>query len=180
MSDHPRGPVARPDRTGTRWRVDDCDGRYGRSMEAEIKPVTAETLSQVEPLIEAYQRFYEVEDIDPGRSREFFSRFIGTDRDGWLLAAWRDGEVIGFGCYYRFLSSTSAVETVLMNDLYVVEAARGSGIGRALIEAGLDLVRQSGAAWLEWNTAPDNHTAQALYDSTGAERSTWVNYELKP
>ncbi len=148
-------------------------------MDVEIRPVTTETLSQVEPLIEAYQRFYEVEDIDLERNREFFSRFVGSDRDGWLLAAWRSGEAIGFGCYYRFLSSTSAVETVLMNDLYVVNEARGAGVGRALIEAGAGLAREAGAAWLEWNTAPDNNTAQALYDGTGAEKSTWINYELK-
>ncbi len=148
-------------------------------MDSEIRAVTAESLPRVEPLIEAYQRFYEVEEIDPQRNREFFSRFIGSGDDGWLLGAWRDGEPVGFGCYYRFLSSTSAVETVLMNDLYVVEEVRGQGIGRALIEAGTDLVRKSGAAWLEWNTAPDNHAAQRLYDSTGAEKSTWINYELK-
>jgi len=141
--------------------------------------VTDRTLTQVEPLIEAYQRFYEVDDIDPQRNREFFSRFIGSDREGWLLAAWLDGRAVGFGCYYRFLSSLEAVSTVLMNDLFVLEEARGAGIGRALIEAGADLAREAGAAWLEWNTAPDNHTAQALYDSTGAEKSTWINYELK-
>ena len=148
-------------------------------MEIEIRTVTEQSLPRVEPLIEAYQRFYDSEDIDPARNREFFSRFIGSDREGWLLAAWQGEQVVGFGCYYRFLSSTSAVETVLMNDLFVVEEVRGQGVGRALIEAGTDLVRESGAAWLEWNTAPDNQTAQALYDSTGAERSTWVNYELK-
>jgi len=148
-------------------------------MEIEIRTVTEQSLPRVEPLIEAYQRFYDSEDIDPARNREFFSRFIGSDREGWLLAAWQDEQVVGFGCYYRFLSSTSAVETVLMNDLFVVEEVRGQGVGRALIGAGTDLVRESGAAWLEWNTAPDNQTAQALYDSTGAERSTWVNYELK-
>ncbi len=148
-------------------------------MDAEIRPVTELTLPQIEPLLEAYQRFYKMEDIDPVRNREFFSRFIRTDREGWLLGAWQDGEPVGFGCYYRFLSSLSAVETVLMNDLYVAEAARGSGIGRALIESGAALAREAGAAWLEWNTAPDNHTAQALYDKTGAEKSTWINYELK-
>lgn len=141
--------------------------------------MTDRTLAQVEPLIEAYQRFYEVDDIDPERNREFFSRFIGSDREGWLLAAWLDGRAVGFGCYYRFLSSLEAVPTVLMNDLFVLEDSRGAGIGRALIEAGADLAREAGAAWLEWNTAPDNHTAQALYDRTGAEKSTWVNYELK-
>ena len=148
-------------------------------MDAEIEPVTAETFSRIEPLLAAYQRFYEIEDIDSERNRAFFSRFVGTDRDGWLLGAWQNGEPVGFGCYYRFLSSLSAVETVLMNDLYVTEEARGSGIGRALIEAGAGLARQAGASWLEWNTAPDNHTAQALYDNTGAEKSTWINYELK-
>jgi GNAT superfamily N-acetyltransferase len=148
-------------------------------MDAEIRPVTEETLPRIEPLLAAYQRFYNIEDINPERNREFFSRFIATDREGWLLGAWQNGEAIGFGCYYRFLSSLSAVETVLMNDLYVTEEARGSGIGRALIEAGAGLARQAGASWLEWNTAPDNHTAQALYDNTGAEKSTWINYELK-
>ncbi len=148
-------------------------------MDAEIRPVTEETLPDVEPLLAAYQRFYKMDDIDPERNRRFFSRFMGGGRDGWLLAAWRGDEAIGFGCYYRFLSSLAAVETVLMNDLFVVEAARGSGVGRALIDAGTDLARHAGAAWLEWNTAPDNHTAQALYNTTGAEKSNWINYELK-
>lgn len=148
-------------------------------METVIRTVTEQSLPRVEPLIEAYQRFYDSEDIDPARNREFFSRFIGSDREGWLLAAWQGEQVVGFGCYYRFLSSLSAVSTVLMNDLFVVEEVRGQGIGRALIEAGTGLVRESGAGWLEWNTSPDNHTAQALYDSTGAEKSTWINYELK-
>ena len=65
-----------------------------------------------------------------------------------------------------------------MNDLFVEPSRRGDGIGRALIEASLEVARERGARHLEWNTAPDNHTAQRLYDSTGAERSTWVNYEL--
>jgi GNAT superfamily N-acetyltransferase len=148
-------------------------------MNAEIRSVTDDTLPQIEPLLLAYQRFYEVEDIDPERNREFFSRFTRDDREGWLLGAWRDGEAVGFGCYYRFLSSLSATTSVLMNDLYVIETERGAGIGRALIEAGTELARGAGASWLEWNTAPDNHTAQALYDTTGAEKSTWINYELK-
>ena len=37
-----------------------------------------------------------------------------------------------------------------------------------------------GAHHLEWATAPDNETAQRLYDSTGAERSNWIEYELEP
>jgi GNAT superfamily N-acetyltransferase len=67
---------------------------------------------------------------------------------------------------------------VLMNDLYVEEAARGQGVGRALIEASVAVARKRGANRLEWGTQPDNTTAQRLYDATGAERNEWIEYEL--
>jgi ribosomal protein S18 acetylase RimI-like enzyme len=66
-----------------------------------------------------------------------------------------------------------------MNDLYVDAAARGQGVGRALIEASAEVARERGALHLEWSTAPDNATAQRLYDSTGAIKSTWLDYELE-
>jgi len=31
---------------------------------------------------------------------------------------------------------------------------------------------------VEWATAPDNHTAQRLYDSMTSGKSTWLEYEL--
>jgi ribosomal protein S18 acetylase RimI-like enzyme len=77
------------------------------------------------------------------------------------------------------MSSLSASDIVLLNDLYVDESARGRGAGRALIEAGVELARDAGATHLVWETAPDNHRAQALYDTTGAEKSTWLEYELE-
>jgi ribosomal protein S18 acetylase RimI-like enzyme len=65
-----------------------------------------------------------------------------------------------------------------MNDLFVDSGARGEGVGRALIQAAAEVSRERGVPRLEWSTAPDNHTAQRLYDSTGAEKSTWLEYEL--
>jgi GNAT superfamily N-acetyltransferase len=153
-------------------------------MSFEIRSVSAGELREVEPLIADYQRFYEVEDIDEARNRDFFSRFLNDGRqdasEGWLLAAWADGEPVAFACFYRHKSSLSATDTVLMNDLFVRPDQRGGGVGRALIEAGLELVRESGASCIEWSTAPDNHRAQRLYDSTGAGKSTWLTYELEP
>jgi GNAT superfamily N-acetyltransferase len=148
-------------------------------MPIEIAPITEETFDQVVPLLAAYQTFYEVEDIDEKRNRHFFSRFIGNNHSGWLLGAYTEGELVGFGCFYRHKSSLSATNVVLMNDLYVTEAARGKGAGRALIEAGKELARDWGASHLTWATAPDNRTAQRLYDTTGAEKSTWLEYELE-
>jgi GNAT superfamily N-acetyltransferase len=143
-----------------------------------IEPVTEARFEQLLPLIAAYQRFYEVEEIDERRNRTFFTRFIAPSDDGLLLAAWREDEILGYACLYWHFTSLVPAETVLMNDLFVTPAARGQGIGRALIEGSADVARQRGAHHLEWATAPDNKTAQRLYDATGAERTTWIEYEL--
>jgi GNAT superfamily N-acetyltransferase len=146
--------------------------------ELQITPVEDAEYERLLPLIAAYQRFYEATDIDEERNRAFFRRFLAPSEEGMLLGARLGGVLAGYACLYWHFSSTRAVETVLMNDLFVGEAARGRGVGRALIEASAAVARERGSPHLEWSTAPDNLTAQRLYDSTGAKRSTWVEYEL--
>jgi GNAT superfamily N-acetyltransferase len=149
------------------------------AAEVEIAPIAVEEFEGLLPLIAAYQRFYEVTEIDEERNRSFFRRFLAPSEDGLLLGARSDGRLVGYACLYWHFSSTQARETVLMNDLYVAESVRGHGVGRALIEATAEVARERGAASIEWSTAPDNRTAQRLYDSTGAERSEWFSYELR-
>jgi GNAT superfamily N-acetyltransferase len=146
-----------------------------------IEPIAGDQYETLIPMIAAYQGFYEAEDIRDDRNREFFRRFISPSDDGMLIGAWRetDMRLVGYTCLYWHFSSTKAVETVLMNDLYVEPEARGEGVGRALIGAAAKVARKRGSPILEWSTAPDNATAQRLYDSTGAERSTWIEYELR-
>ncbi len=148
--------------------------------EVRIEPITAEQLEALLPMIAAYQRFYEVHNIDEGRNRAFFRRFLAPSDDGLLLGAWDGERLVGYACLYWTFTSLTPAEIVLMNDLFVDEAARGRGAGRALIEASAATARERGAHHLEWVTAPDNLTAQRLYDKTDAERSTWIAYELDP
>jgi GNAT superfamily N-acetyltransferase len=156
------------------WRY-----RDRMASEIEIAPIAVEEFEKLLPLIAAYQRFYEVEEIDEERNRSFFRRFLAPSEDGLLLGACHEGRLVGYACLYWHFSSTQAVEVVLMNDLYVVEEVRGQGVGRALIEATAAVARERSAPIVEWSTAPDNHTAQRLYDPTGAERSEWFSYELR-
>jgi GNAT superfamily N-acetyltransferase len=146
--------------------------------ELRIEPISEAQYETLVPMIAAYQGFYEAEDIREERNREFFRRFLSPSEDGMLIGAWRGDRLVGYACLYWHFSSTKAVETVLMNDLYVEAEARGEGVGRALIEAAAAVARERGSPILEWSTAPDNATAQRLYDPTGAERSTWIEYEL--
>jgi GNAT superfamily N-acetyltransferase len=149
------------------------------AADVEIAPIAATELEELLPLIAAYQRFYEVAEIDEERNSAFFRRFLAPSEDGLLLGARRDRRLVGYACLYWHFSSLEAVESVLMNDLYVSEDARGEGVGRALIEATVEVARERGANLVEWATEPGNHTAQRLYDSTGAEREEWISYELR-
>lgn len=144
----------------------------------EIAPISLEEYEELLPLIAAYQRFYEVEDIDEERNRSFFKRFLAPSEDGLLLGARSESGLLGYACLHWHFGSLAARESVLLNDLYVREEARGRGIGRGLILASAEIARERGAAYVEWATSPDNETARRLYDSLGAERSEWISYEL--
>ena len=145
----------------------------------ELRPIRPQDLEDLLPLVAGYQRFYLAEP-DAERNRRFFSQFIQPSDKGLLLGAWRNGDLAGFATLYWFFSSTKAANSVLMNDLFVRDDARGAGIGRMLIQRALDEARRRGAGHLEWLTAPDNLAAQRLYDSfPGASRSTWLAYEIE-
>lgn len=143
-----------------------------------MRPIRRQELEELLPLVGGYQRFYGAEP-DVERNRRFFSRFLHPSEEGLLLGAWAEGDLVGFATLYWFHSSTKAADSVLMNDLFVREGVRGGGIGRALIQAALEEARRRGAGHLEWYTAPDNLSAQRLYDSLpGARRSNWYSYEI--
>ena len=60
-----------------------------------------------------------------------------------------------------------APDVAFLYDIEVLETRRGSGFGRALLEAVEDAARQAGAAALELNVFGKNHTAISLYSSSG-------------
>lgn len=146
-------------------------------MSIRVEPLKEADYERVLPLIAGYQRFYRAEP-DEERNRAFFRRFLAPSEDGLLLAAWNEGELIGFATLYWMFSSTHAAEAALMNDLFVAEGHRGEGIGLALIEASVAAARDKGVRHLEWFTALDNERAQRLYDRTAAQRSGWYKYEI--
>ena len=52
-------------------------------------------------------------------------------------------------------------------ELYVVPERRGNGLGRALMEAAIELARDEGADYMDLGTGEDDVAARALYESLG-------------
>ena len=54
-----------------------------------------------------------------------------------------------------------------LEELYVVPDRRGRGLGRALMEAAIELARQKGAGDMHLGTSEDDVAARGLYESLG-------------
>ena len=130
------------------------------------------------PLWEGYNAFYGRSGptaLDPEISRTTWSRFFDVYEPMHALVAERDGSMIGLAHYLYHRSTITIAPTCYLQDLFTVEAARGSGVGRALINAVYDHAREAGAARVYWQTHETNVVAMKLYDRV-AERSGFVVY----
>lgn len=78
--------------------------------------------------------------------------------------ACHDGQPVGFAMNLHHPSSWVMGEDCYLEDLFVADAARGKGIGRALIDDLVALARSRGWHRLYWHTKQDNARARALYD----------------
>jgi len=143
-----------------------------------VSRVGESDLGELLPLLRAYCDFYEVSPTDEALTAVARALIADPEREGVQLLARSDGIAVGFATLYWTWATTIAARIGVMNDLFVVPAARGTGAADALIRACADECRQHGAAELTWQTAPDNARAQGVYDRIGATRSQWVDYSL--
>ena len=71
-------------------------------------------------------------------------------------------------CQLRYrLSVWTATEDCWLEDLYVADEARGTGVGRALIEAAFERARGRGCKRIQLDVAEDNRRAIDVYRAAG-------------
>lgn len=122
-------------------------------------------------------------DLDPKRfipataqTPENYAWFLGTQidkRDIILLVAERDGKVVGYtyagieGVDYMALRGPAGA----LYDIVVDPAQRGQGIGRQLLLATLNALKEKGAPRVVLSTAQGNEAAQHLFETAGFRRT---------
>jgi GNAT superfamily N-acetyltransferase len=144
-----------------------------------IATVTEADLPELLPLMRAYCDFYRSDPSDDQLLAMSQALLANPDFEGVQFIARDDGgRAIGFATIFWTWSTNSAARLGTMNDLFVSADARGSGAAEALIEACRQRCRERGAVRLEWQTALDNHRAQAVYDRVGGKQERWLSYSL--
>ncbi len=130
---------------------------------------TIEDLDAVAPLFDAYRQFYQ-RPADLPLARRYLQDRLQRQESVIFVAVAPGGRIVGFTQLYPTFCSVRAAPTFVLYDLFVAPEARGSGAGRALMDAAEAHAAGSGAARLELSTAKTNTVAQKLYESQGWQR----------
>ena len=97
-------------------------------------------------------------------------RLLADPNAEFLLA----GDPAAGVCQLRYrLSVWTGVDDCCLEDLFVEDAGRGSGMGRALVEAAVERARERGCARMELDANEANPPAMALYEAVGF--SAWAD-----
>lgn len=129
------------------------------------------------PLFDAYCRFYGTE-LDDAKALIVWTWLRDESNPlQALLAIDEEGTPIALAHYRAAPDTLAATTAVVLDDLYVDEAHRRSGVARALIEHVRERAAELGSGGVSWVTSADNQEAQQLYDEL-ATRTSWVTYEM--
>ena len=140
----------------------------------EIRPLAPADRARWLELWSAYLAFYET-DLPDDAKNTAFARLLDPARPVHGLLAVRGGRAVGLA-HYLFHDHLWRPEGICyLQDLYAEPAARGGGVGRALIEAVYDAADAAGVPGVYWLTQEFNATARRLYDRVGT-RTPFIRY----
>jgi GNAT superfamily N-acetyltransferase len=139
-----------------------------------IRPLKTADRGGWEPLWRGYLRFYETR-LAAEVTDLTFARLTGGAEPMGGFVAEASGNLVGIAHWITHRSCWTAGDYCYLQDLFVAPAHRGSGIGRALIEAVDDQARRLGCSRVHWLTHETNTKAMRLYDRI-AERPGFVQY----
>lgn len=137
--------------------------------DVKTRSAEARDLDAVAALFDAYRQFYEMP-ADLPLARRYLEERFGRGESVIYVAEDASGRLVGFTQLYPAFCSVAADRTFVLYDLFVTPAVRGTGAGRALMEAAEAHARAAGAARLELSTAKTNKVGQSLYESCGWKR----------
>ncbi|MEM1213416.1 MAG: GNAT family N-acetyltransferase [Planctomycetota bacterium] len=138
------------------------------SGEGAIHPADLSDLSELVALLG--ELFSQEAEFEPDSQKQAEGlRLIVEDPARGSILVWRHpgAGVVGMVVLLWTVSTAEGGWVATLEDVVVAPAYRGQGIGRRLLDAGLDAARAKGCRRVSLLTDADNHRAQKVYHSRG-------------
>ena len=142
--------------------------------DVQIRPVTAVDHAAWLPLWHAYLAFYKTE-LDQSVSEMTWQRMLNPNEPTHASLAWQNGRAVGMVNFIYHRSNWSINNACYLQDLFVIQELRGTGLGRLLIEHVYASAKADGCDKVHWLTHETNATAIQLYERI-AERGGFIQF----
>ncbi len=104
---------------------------------------------------------------------------FGATRAAEAIVGCWDGEAVGFALFFPNFSTFLGRSGLYLEDLFVRPAARGRGIGRAMLKHLARLCGERGYGRMEWAVLDWNEPAIEFYKGLGASPlNDWTMFRL--
>ena len=124
-----------------------------------------------------YERAVESVHSTPDQLR---TALFGPDPAVFAHVAEVDGELVGLALWFLNFSTWEGVHGLYLEDLFVLPGHRGSGLGKALLEALAEVAVQRGYGRFEWSVLDWNTPSIDFYRQMGAvAMDEWTVYRLE-
>jgi ribosomal protein S18 acetylase RimI-like enzyme len=143
----------------------ECGGTpHGVSLRPVVRLATFDDAADVARLLCEFRDWHGRDEPGDASIRASVDRLLADPDTEYLLAGDPPSGVLQLRFRHAVWTGTDDAH---LEDLFVSEDARGSGIGRELVEAAFGRARARGAARMLLDTAESNEAALRLYRSMG-------------
>ncbi|MFI5830865.1 GNAT family N-acetyltransferase [Streptomyces sp. NPDC051578] len=144
-----------------------------------VRAARVEDLPRIVELVHEHVAYEKSHPRAPGLEARLGAALFADGARVWvLLAETPQGEVVGYAACSEEFSFWDGRHYLHMDCLYLAEAARGHGLGGALMDAVTGLARERGLGHVEWQTPDWNEGAIRFYDRLGATGRPKRRYSL--
>lgn len=149
-------------------------------MPATIVPLTQDRFDDFVSLIHALADYEQLPRPNAdAKERMRADAFGPRPRFEAALALDDAGRAIGYAIWFETYSTFLAKPTMFLEDLFVLEAARGSGAGGKLFDHVRALGAERGCGRMDWNVLDWNTHAREFYHRRNARwMKEWLLYRL--
>ena len=161
------------------FQYHDISSQQSSSMHTTIRPALITDVSILLEFIRELAKYEELEHEVIANEPLLIQTLFGEQPQAEAILLFEDKIPVGFALFFSDYSTFLGKAGIHLEDLFVLEAYRGRGYGKALLQQMQDIAKERNAGRLEWNVLDWNQPAIDFYDSMGAKPvSGWTTYRM--
>jgi GNAT superfamily N-acetyltransferase len=148
-------------------------------VSVRVTPATPDDVPAIFSFIRELAEYEKLLDRVTATERMLHDSLFGPRPYAEVLMGRLDGTAVGYALFFHNFSTFLARPGIYLEDIYVRPAARGHGVGKALLREVARVARERGCGRIEWSVLDWNKPSIDFYLSIGATpMDEWTMYRM--